>query len=82
MIDMIKNAQRQDSQNVKRIEEEKDNKKNKFRVDFEGVLRYRDWLCVLDVQGLRRSILVEAHHASYTVHLGITKMYQDSKQLY
>ena len=51
-------------------------------MDSKGVLRYRDKLCVPNVQVLRRSILEEAHHATYTVHLRINKMYQDLKHIY
>ena len=82
MIDRIKNTQKEDSQIVKRIKEVKDDRNNEFRVDSKGVLRYKDRLCLPDVQGLRRSILEEAHHMAYLVHPRITKMYQDLKQLY
>ena len=32
-------------------------------------------------EGLRKEILSKAHHSSYTVHSGSTKMYKDEKRL-
>ena len=45
----------------------------------DGVLRRGNRLCVPDVDGLRQRILQEAHNAPYSVHPGVTKMYQDVK---
>ena len=39
-------------------------------------------MCVPDVDGLRQRILQEAHNAPYSVHPGVTKMYQDVKGMY
>ncbi|WRX28298.1 Integrase zinc-binding domain - like 10 [Theobroma cacao] len=48
----------------------------------DGVLRYGTRLYVPNNDGLRRKILEEAHMATYVVHLGATKMYQDLKKVY
>ena len=45
-------------------------------------MRVGDRLCVPDVDGLRQRILQEAHNAPYSVHPGVTKMYQDVKGMY
>ncbi|PNX68241.1 retrotransposon-related protein, partial [Trifolium pratense] len=51
-------------------------------VDFDGVLWLNSRLCVPNVGELRRKILEEAHHSSYTIHPGSNKMYQDSREFY
>ncbi|XP_070028766.1 uncharacterized protein [Nicotiana sylvestris] len=48
----------------------------------EGDLRYRDRLCVPDVDGLRERIMSEAHNSRYSIHPGSTKMYHDLKEFY
>ena len=48
----------------------------------DDVLRRGNRLCVPDVDGLRQRILQEAHNAPYSVHPGVTKMYQDVKGMY
>jgi hypothetical protein len=40
----------------------------------DDVLRYRDRLCVPDVDDLMRELMVEAHQTVYTMHPGSTKM--------
>ena len=44
-----------------------------------GVLYYKDRVCVADDNDLRKVILEEAHSGSFTIHPGSTKMYQDLK---
>ena len=44
-----------------------------------GVLYYKDWVCLPDGNDLRKDILEEAHSKSFTIHPGSTKMYQDLK---
>ncbi|KAH0775084.1 hypothetical protein KY290_012221 [Solanum tuberosum] len=43
----------------------------------DGVLRHQERLCVLDVDGLRETILEEAHGSRYSIHPRATKMYRD-----
>ncbi|XP_070026505.1 uncharacterized protein [Nicotiana sylvestris] len=51
-------------------------------VESDGVLRMGDKLCVPDVDGLRHSILEEAHNSKYIIQPESTKMYHDLKQFY
>ena len=44
-----------------------------------GVLYYKDRVCVPDDDELRKVILEEAHSGSFAIHPGSTKMYQDLK---
>ena len=45
-----------------------------FRI-VDGVLYYRDRLCVPNIEDLRNDIMTEAHSIKYSMHLGSTKMY-------
>jgi hypothetical protein len=51
-----------------------------FREDAEGVIWFKDRLCVPNVMSIRESILKEAHETAYSIHPGSEKMYQDLKQ--
>ncbi|XP_069145940.1 uncharacterized protein [Solanum lycopersicum] len=59
------------------------NKNNEsFSQGEDGVLRYQERLCVLDVDGLRDKIMDEAHGSRYSIHPGDTKMYHDFRDIY
>jgi hypothetical protein len=51
-----------------------------FRVDDQGTLWYKGWICVPDVKDLKKLILSEAHDTAYSIHPGSTKMYYDLKE--
>ena len=53
-----------------------------FREDADGVLWFKDRLVVPRDYELRRRIMNEAHNSKFSIHPGITKMYQDLKQLF
>jgi hypothetical protein len=57
-----------------------DGKVPDFREDDEGVVWFKDWLCVLDIKSIRELILKEAHETTYSIHPGSEKMYQDLKK--
>jgi hypothetical protein len=46
-----------------------------FREDAEGVIWFKDRLCVPNVQSIRELILKEAHETAYSIHPGSEKMY-------
>jgi hypothetical protein len=58
----------------------KDGKGPDFREDAEGVIWFKDRLCVPDIKSIRELILKEAHETSYSIHPGSEKMYQDLKK--
>jgi hypothetical protein len=51
-----------------------------FREDAEGMIWFKDRLCVPNVQSIRELILKEAHESAYSIHPGSEKMYQDLKK--
>jgi hypothetical protein len=80
--DQIKEAQKDDSRltDIKaRMEEDKS---QAFRVDEDGVLWYRNRLCVPRHGHFRQTILDDAHNSAYSIHPGSTKMYLDIKEKY
>jgi hypothetical protein len=57
-----------------------DGKGKDFREDVEGVVWFKDRLCVPDIKLIRELILKEAHETTYSIHPGSEKMYQDLKK--
>jgi hypothetical protein len=53
-----------------------------FKLGEDGILRFRDRVCVPNVPELKRSILEEGHRSSLSIHPGATKMYQDLKKIF
>ena len=47
-----------------------------------GLLRYQGRLCFPDVGQFSQHILGEAHNSRYSVHLGVTKMHCDLREVY
>lgn len=48
----------------------------------DRVLRYKGRLCVPNVDDIRERIMAEAYHSRYSIHLGSTKIYHDSREVY
>ena len=82
MFDKIKATQKKDISLLRIRNEVVQGKAAGFVIGDDDVLRYRNKLCVPDVDDLRRELMVEAHHTVYTVHPGSTKMYKDLNVCY
>jgi hypothetical protein len=59
-----------------------DNKTSDFSEDSQGTLLLGKRICVPNQKPIKESILKEAHDSAYSIHLGSTKMYKDSKTRY
>jgi hypothetical protein len=57
-----------------------DGKGKYFREDAEGVVWFKDRLCVPDIKSIQELILKEAHEIAHSIHPGSKKMYQDLKK--
>jgi predicted NACHT family NTPase len=57
-----------------------DGKGKDFWEDAEGVVWFKDRLCVPDIKSIWELILKEAHEIAYSIHPGSEKMYQDLKK--
>ena len=46
----------------------------------DGIMRFKERLCVPRDVELRNKLLIDDHKAKYTIHHGSTRMYQDLKR--
>jgi hypothetical protein len=53
-----------------------------FTEDEQGIVWFKNWIYVPDIDSLQETILKEAHESVYSIHPRSTKMYQDLKQKY
>ena len=53
-----------------------------YRIRDDGILVFRDRVCVPSDPQLRQAILAEAHSSAYAIHPGSTKMYRDLRTSY
>ena len=81
ILEEIKNGQKESLERVDRVVLVNQGKGVDFRLDENGVLMFRDRVCVPDVFELKKRIL-EGHKSSISIHPGATKMYQDLKRLF
>jgi hypothetical protein len=58
----------------------KEGKSPEFIEDDEGVLWYKEKICVPDIKESNDKILCEVHESTYSIHLGRNKMYHDHEQ--
>ncbi|KAL5736432.1 hypothetical protein ACOSQ2_031220 [Xanthoceras sorbifolium] len=57
-------------------------KRPDFIIRNDGIVCFRDRICIPDDEELRKMILTEAHSSPYKMHPGSTKMYRDLKIQY
>jgi hypothetical protein len=57
-----------------------DGKVQDFHEDAEGVVWFKDRLCVPDIKSIQELILKEAQETAYSIHPASEKMYQDLKK--
>jgi hypothetical protein len=55
----------------------KEGKSPGFTEDDQGVLWYKERICVPDIKEIKNHILQEAHDSTYSIHPRGNKMYQD-----
>jgi len=82
ILQEIKVGQKEDLELVDCVVLVKQGKCVDFILDQNGVLMFRDQVCVTDVSELMKRILDEGHRSSLSIHPGATKMYQDLKRLF
>ena len=44
-----------------------------FKIDDNGVMRFRDIVCVPDIPKLKKSILEKGRRSALSIHLGATR---------
>ena len=75
-LNRVQEAQKKDEKFVVLVSQIGNGKEIEFTVNEDGVLYYKDWVCVPDDNDLKKAILEEAHSGSFAIHPGSTKMYQ------
>jgi len=78
----IKEAQKVDVKFVDLLIDSHQTEDSDFRVDDQGVLRFRGRICIPDDDEMKKMILEESHKSSLSIHSGATKMYHDLKKLF
>ena len=79
LLNRVQEAQKKDEKITVIVSQIRNGKEIAFTVNEDGVLYYKDRVCVPDDNDLRKAILEEAYSGSFTIHPGSTKMYQDLK---
>ena len=79
LLNFVLEAQKKDEKIAAIVSQIGNGKEIEFTVYEDGVLYYKDRVCVLNDNDLRKAKLEEAHSGSFAVHPGSTKMYQDLK---
>ena len=79
MLNRMLEAQKKDEKIVVIIRHIGNGKEIEFIVNEDGVLYYKNRVCVPNDNDLRKAILEEAYSGSFAIHPGSTKMYQDLK---
>ena len=80
-LNSIKEAQKIDVKFVDLMVASNQTADSDFKVDDQGVLRFRRRICIPDDE-LKKLILEESHRVSLSIHPGATKMYHDLKKLF
>ena len=55
-------------------------KQLELRIDDQGIVWKGNQLCVPDNKELKEEVMEEAHQSPFSIHSGVTKMYQDLKE--
>ena len=82
LLNQVLGAQKKDEKIAAIISQIGNGKETEFIENEDGVLYYKDRVCVLYDNDLRKAILEEAHSGSFSMHLGSPKMNQDLKVSY
>ena len=79
LLNQVLEAQKKDEKITAIVRQIGSGKEIEFIVNEDGVLYYKDRVCVPNDNDLRKVILEEAHSGSFAIHPCSTKMYQDLK---
>ena len=79
LLNRVLEAQKKDEKIAVIVSQIRNGKEIEFTINEDGVLYYKDRVCVTDDNDLRKAILEEAHSGSFVIHSCSTKLYQDLK---
>ena len=75
LLNRVLEAQKNDEKIAAIVNQNRVGKETEFVVKEDGLLYYRDRVCVPNDDELKKSILEEAHNGSFSLHPGSTNMY-------
>jgi hypothetical protein len=81
-LESIRDAQKVDVKFVDLLVASNQTEDGDFKVDDQGVLRFRSRICIPDNDKIKKMILEESNRNSLSIHPGATKMYHDLKKLF
>jgi len=81
IVERIKQGQQDDLELRKMIKKVEEGSVPEFAIK-DGILKFRNRLCVSNDPELRKELLKESHDSVITTHPGSTKMYWDLKSHY
>ncbi|KAK8658831.1 hypothetical protein V6N13_029050 [Hibiscus sabdariffa] len=82
IVSRIKEHQSKDQELQAIIVKMQDKPNSDFSVNSNGLLCFRNRICVPSDESLQQEILQEAHNNLFSVHPGSVKMYKDPRELY
>ncbi|KAL5850235.1 hypothetical protein ACOSQ4_008248 [Xanthoceras sorbifolium] len=82
LIQQIQDQQQQDEKLLAIRGQVQEGKQTDFVIKDDGILYFKDRVCVPNDDELRKTILTEAHSSPYSMHPGSTKMYRDLRTQY
>ena len=82
ILEDIRKAQEEDEYVIKARKFDEEAKKDEFTVTFDGIVRFKGRIYVLETVDLREQLLIKAHDTPYSTYPSTTKMYQDLKKGY
>ncbi|GAU48050.1 hypothetical protein TSUD_404850 [Trifolium subterraneum] len=81
-LEKVRECQKEDEKLMKRVALVIEGQENDFKMDEDGIVRFRGRVCVPDVPELKKMIFDEGHKSGLSIHPGLVKMYQDLKKLF
>ena len=82
LMSKIRTTQMEDDMLLRLCMDVQEGKAPGFVLQEDGALWFGKRVCVPDMDGLRQTIMQEAHDSAYSVHPGASKMYKDLRQRY
>ena len=78
-LDEVREEQGKDQELQQIVSELGTEKRKDFRMGRDGILSFRERVCVPRSRVLRKMLLDERHKSRLSIHSGMTKMYKDLK---
>nr|XP_012567254.1 uncharacterized protein LOC105851203 [Cicer arietinum] len=82
LLEEIENNQELDLYLLDKLQSMDQGREPDFKIGVDEILRFKEIICVSDVEELRKMILEEGHRSCLSIHPRATKMYKDLKKIF